>query len=113
MSNTYEEPPNPVAQASRDITVMSKRIVILGAGESGAGAAVLAQQQGYDVFVSESGSIKDKYRQILTETVIQFEEGSHDEERILAAEEVMKSPGIPEKHPLVKKIRAEGHSRDQ
>jgi UDP-N-acetylmuramoylalanine--D-glutamate ligase len=87
---------------------MVKRIVILGAGESGVGAALLAKQQGYDVFVSDGGAIKDNYRLELTESNIRFEESRHTEAEILNADEVMKSPGIPEKNELVKKIRAKG-----
>ncbi len=89
---------------------MGKKIVILGAGESGAGAAVLAKQQGYDVFVSDGTSIKEPYRSELMQLGVPFEEGRHTEERILAADEVMKSPGIPEKNELVKKIRERGIS---
>src|SRR6187397_1668985 len=87
---------------------MSKRMVILGAGESGIGAAQLAGQQGYEVFVSDGGPIKDKYKKELIDKGIEFEEGTHSEEKILNADEVMKSPGIPEKNELVKKIRKKG-----
>ncbi|MFI5131440.1 MAG: UDP-N-acetylmuramoyl-L-alanine--D-glutamate ligase [Chitinophagales bacterium] len=87
---------------------MDKRLVILGGGESGAGAALLAKQKGYDVFVSDASSLKDNYRIVLQNAGIEFEEGRHDEKRILEAEEVMKSPGIPEKNEMVKKIRAKG-----
>ncbi len=87
---------------------MSKRIVILGGGESGVGAAVLAAQQGYDVFVSDGGSLKDNYRQDLLHHQIPFEEGTHTSAKILDADEVMKSPGIGEKNELVKAIRAKG-----
>lgn len=87
---------------------MSKRIVILGAGESGIGAAILAKQKGYAVFVSDGGSIKDVYKKELEQYQIEFEEGKHSEEKILNADEVMKSPGIPEKNEMVKKIRAKG-----
>lgn len=87
---------------------MSKRIVILGAGESGIGAAILAKQQGYDVFVSDGGTIKENYKLELTSHHITFEEATHTEAQILNADEVMKSPGIPEKNELVKKIRANG-----
>ncbi len=85
-----------------------KRIVILGAGESGIGTALLARQKGYDVFVSDGGTIKENYKKELTENNIRFEEATHSEEAILNADEVMKSPGIPEKNELVKKIRAKG-----
>lgn len=87
---------------------MSKRIVILGGGESGAGAALLAKQKGYDVFVSDASSLKENYRNELQQAGIDFEEGQHSEEKILIADEVMKSPGIPEKNEIVKKIRAKG-----
>ncbi len=89
---------------------MSKRIVILGAGESGVGAALLAQQQGYDVFVSDGGKITDQYKTELQQRHIEFEELKHSEDRILSSDEVVKSPGIPEKNELVKKIRAKGIS---
>ena len=87
---------------------MNKRLVILGAGESGIGAAILAKQQGYDVFVSDGGAIKENYRIELSNNNIEFEEATHTEAKILNAGEVMKSPGIPEKTDLVKKIRAQG-----
>ncbi len=87
---------------------MSKRFVILGAGESGIGAALLAQQQGYDTFVSDGSSLKDDYRNKLQNAGIEFEEGKHSENKILTADEVMKSPGIPESNEIVKKIRAKG-----
>src|SRR5471030_2672925 len=83
----------------------SKRLVVLGAGESGAGAAFLAQQQGYDVFVSDFGAIADHYKQQLVDWNIRFEEKQHTEDEILAAIEVIKSPGIPEKAPIIKKIK--------
>lgn len=83
-------------------------MVILGGGESGVGAALLAKQKGYEVFVSDSGSLKENYRNELQQAGIDFEEGSHNEEKILQADEVMKSPGIPEKNEMVKKIRAKG-----
>ncbi len=82
----------------------NKRIVILGAGESGTGAAVLARQQGFDVFLSEQGKIKDKYRVELNLSKIDFEEGMHTEEKILNANEVIKSPGIPDNSDLIKKL---------
>ncbi|AYD48844.1 MAG TPA: UDP-N-acetylmuramoyl-L-alanine--D-glutamate ligase [Arachidicoccus soli] len=79
---------------------------ILGAGESGVGAALLAQRNGYEVFVSDSGKIAEKYIKELEDNKIEFEEGQHSEEKVLSASEVMKSPGIPEKNTLIKKIRA-------
>jgi len=87
---------------------MSKRFVILGGGESGVGAAILAKQKGYDVFVTDGSSLKDHYRSDLRNAGIEFEEERHTEERILDADEVMKSPGIPDKNEMVKKIKAEG-----
>jgi len=85
---------------------MSKRFVILGGGESGIGAALLAKQNGYEVFVTDASSLKEIYRNELQEAGIEFEENKHTEEKILLADEVMKSPGIPESNELVKKIRA-------
>ena len=72
-----------------------KRIVILGAAESGAGAAVLAKRKGFDVFVSDMSKIKDKYKTLLNTYDIAWEEGQHTEELILNADEIVKSPGIP------------------
>jgi UDP-N-acetylmuramoylalanine--D-glutamate ligase len=87
---------------------LSTKIVILGAGESGVGAALLAKQKGYNVFVSDASAIKPIYQSELEANQIPYESGTHDVERILAADEVMKSPGIPEKSELVKQIRAKG-----
>lgn len=87
---------------------MKKRFVILGGGESGVGAALLAKQQGYDVFLSDGSSLKKEYRNELLQAGIDFEEGEHTDSKILDADEVMKSPGIPEKADIVKKIRAKG-----
>jgi len=87
---------------------MKKKIVILGAGESGAGSAVLAQKQGFDVFVSDNGQIKDNYREIFNNFKIKWEEGNHNEKVILSANEVIKSPGIPENAPVIRKIREKG-----
>lgn len=84
------------------------RIVILGAGESGAGAAVLAQKKGFDTFVSDMSLIKDKYKAILNERSIQWEEGKHTEELILNADEVIKSPGIPNDAPIILKLKNQG-----
>ncbi|HPI53604.1 MAG TPA: UDP-N-acetylmuramoyl-L-alanine--D-glutamate ligase [Chitinophagaceae bacterium] len=80
-------------------------VIILGSGESGTGAAMLAKQQGLRVFVSDMGMIPEKYKQELTSLEIPFEEGQHSEDLILAAHEIIKSPGIPEKAPMIKKIR--------
>ena len=86
---------------------MSK-IVVLGAAESGAGAAVLAKKEGFEVFVSDMGIIKDKYKKLLDDHHIEWEEGHHTEERILDADEVVKSPGIPDEAPMVQKLIAQG-----
>jgi UDP-N-acetylmuramoylalanine--D-glutamate ligase len=86
----------------------NKNIVILGAAESGVGAAYLAQQQGYEVFVSDFGKIDGHYKQQLADWNIRFEEGGHSEDEILKAGEVIKSPGIPDKAPIVKKIKEKG-----
>ena len=82
-----------------------KKIVVLGAGESGAGAAVLAKVKGFDVFVSDSSGIKDKYKQLLDSYAIRWEEGQHTESEILSAHEVIKSPGIPCDAPLILALR--------
>jgi len=87
---------------------MKKRLVILGGGESGVGAAVLASKEGYEVFLSDGGELKDNYRRDLQELGIDFEEGGHTIDKILNADEVMKSPGIPDKNELVKQIRSKG-----
>ena len=87
---------------------MKKRIVILGGSESGVGAALLAKQQEYDVFLSDASSLKEVYRNELRNAGVDFEEGSHTDEKILNADEVVKSPGIPEKNEMVKKIREKG-----
>lgn len=87
---------------------MSKRLVILGGGESGVGAALLAKQQGYDVFLSDASSLKDEFRNELKKAGIDFEETKHSQSKILNADEVMKSPGIPEKTGIVQMIRAKG-----
>jgi UDP-N-acetylmuramoylalanine--D-glutamate ligase len=87
---------------------LSKRIIILGGGESGVGAAILAKKNGYDVFVSDAGVIGEKYKADLDAFDIAYEAGGHTESKILNADEVMKSPGIPEKVALVKAIRSKG-----
>jgi UDP-N-acetylmuramoylalanine--D-glutamate ligase len=87
---------------------MAEKIIILGAGESGIGSAILAQKQGFDVFVSDNGSIKDKYKTVLRQVGLAWEENHHDTEKILAADLVIKSPGIPEKAEILKKIRSSG-----
>ncbi len=85
-----------------------KKIVILGAGESGAGAAVLAKKEGFEVFVSDTSIIKEKYKKQLDEHAIEWEEGKHTEDKILDADEVIKSPGIPKEAPIVQKLMAQG-----
>jgi UDP-N-acetylmuramoylalanine--D-glutamate ligase len=87
---------------------MSHRLVILGGGESGIGAAILGKKVGYEVFLSDGGQLKASYKQELFDKGIEFEEGQHTAEKILSASEVMKSPGIPEKNEMVKQIRAKG-----
>ena len=82
----------------------------MGGGESGVGAALLAQQQGYDVFLSDGGNLKDNYRTELQQHQIPFEEGQHSVEKILSADEIVKSPGIGEKNAMVKQIRQKGIS---
>ncbi len=84
------------------------RIVILGAAESGVGAAALAKVKGYDVFVSDSGHIAENRRQVLREYNVDWEEGQHSEDLILSAQEIIKSPGIPEDAPIVRKVREAG-----
>lgn len=85
-----------------------KKIVILGAGESGAGSAILARKNGYEVFVSDNGEIKQKYREILDKNDIRWEEGKHSENEIFMADEVIKSPGIREDAPIVASLKAKG-----
>jgi UDP-N-acetylmuramoylalanine--D-glutamate ligase len=87
---------------------VAKKLVILGGGESGVGAAVLAKQKGYEVLVSDGSSLKEIYRNELNAAGIEWEEGAHSVGRILEADEVVKSPGIPEKNELVKRIREKG-----
>ena len=82
-----------------------KRLVILGGGESGVGTAILAKQKGWSVFLSDRGTLKPQYRDTLSRQNIDYEEGSHDEARILAADCIMKSPGIPDKADIIKKAR--------
>lgn len=85
-----------------------KRLVILGGGESGVGTALLGKAKGYEVFVSDKGKIKDKYKEVLIHSAIEWEEETHTEAKILNADIIMKSPGIPDKAPLVKQIREQG-----
>jgi UDP-N-acetylmuramoylalanine--D-glutamate ligase len=86
----------------------TENIIILGAGESGVGAAVLAKKQGFGVFVSDNNKIKDNYKNVLSQFDIDFEEGKHTESRILQADQVIKSPGIPDRTPLIQSIVAAG-----
>ena len=85
-----------------------KRIVVLGAGESGSGAAVLAKTKGFDTFVSDTGAIKDKYKELMERHDIPWEEYGHTEALILNADEVIKSPGIPNDAPMILKLKAQG-----
>jgi UDP-N-acetylmuramoylalanine--D-glutamate ligase len=85
---------------------MKERVVILGAGESGTGAAILAKAKGFDVFVSDQGQIKEKYKVELAHHQISFEEGSHTSDKIVNASLIVKSPGIPEKADIIKKAKA-------
>ena len=87
-----------------------KRIVVLGAGESGAGAAILAKKEGFDVFVSDTSMIKDKYKTLLDDHHIEWEEGHHTDEKVLNADEVIKSPGIPNEAPMIQKLIQQGTS---
>ncbi len=84
-----------------------KRIVVLGAGESGAGAAVLAKVKGFDTFVSDMSNISEKYKNLLKKHDISWEEGKHTEELILNADEIIKSPGIPNEAPIIQKLKAQ------
>ncbi len=83
-------------------------LVILGGGESGVGTALLAKEKGYEVFVSDKGEIKEKYKEVLVHNEIEWEDKMHSEEKILDADIVMKSPGIPDKVPLIKQVREKG-----
>jgi len=86
----------------------SQRLVILGGGESGAGAAILGLKQGFDVFLSDMGTIKPEYQQVLAGRNVPFEMGQHTEELILNADLVVKSPGIPDKAPIIKHLHERG-----
>ena len=87
---------------------MQKRIVVLGAGESGSGAAILAKEKGFDVFVSDCGTISEPYRALLDQNGVRWEDGQHTEDLILNADEIVKSPGIPLTAPLIQKLQAQG-----
>ena len=82
-----------------------KKLVVLGAAESGVGAAILARRQGCDVFVSDMGQIQPRYKSLLDDHAIAWEEGGHTESKILDADEVVKSPGIPPTAPMIVKLR--------
>src|SRR5271167_2399504 len=83
----------------------ARRLVILGAGESGVGAAVLAKKKGFEVFVSDKGKIKDKYRKVLSHHEIAYEEGKHTARLILNADEVVKSPGISDESEMIVELK--------
>ena len=85
-----------------------KRIVVLGAAESGTGAAILAKKEGYDVFVSDMSAIHDRYKKMLDDRQIEWEEGHHTEGKILIADEIIKSPGIPDTAPIIRKAIEKG-----
>lgn len=87
---------------------MAKRLVVLGGGESGVGTAILGKKKGYDVFVSDFGKIQEHYKEVLALNGLDWEEGKHTEELVLNADVVMKSPGIPDKSPIVKALKAKG-----
>src|SRR5690606_8718682 len=89
-------------------TKTNKRLIVLGAGESGVGAALLGKQQGWDVFVSEGGTIKQDFKDVLLQQGISFEEGNHTIEKILAADCVVKSPGISDKTAIMQRVREAG-----
>jgi len=87
---------------------VAERLVILGAGESGVGTAILGKQKGFEVFVSDFGKIKETYKQVLLHHEIEWEEAGHTEGKVLAANLVMKSPGIPDKAPIIIKLKQKG-----
>ena len=87
---------------------LNRRIVVLGGAESGVGAAVLAKVKGFEVFLSDNGKIKEEYQETLRKWDIPYEEGGHSADLILNADEVIKSPGIPEKAPMIKALREQG-----
>ncbi len=90
------------------ISKIKQRLVVLGAGESGVGTAILGKQKGFEVFVSDFGSIKEQYKKVLSDNELDWEEGGHTEVKILDADVVMKSPGIPDKAPIVQKLKEKG-----
>ena len=96
---------SPSKFPSLNRTDMKRKIAVLGGGISGYGSAILAKKKGFDVFLSDMGKIADRFKQRLEEWSVEYEEGQHTEERILDANEVVKSPGIPDTAPIVCKIR--------
>src|SRR5690606_11916756 len=84
------------------------KLVVLGGGESGVGTALLGKKEGYEVFLSDFGKIKDNYKNVLIQNQIKWEDEKHTEDKILNADVVMKSPGIPDKAPIVKKLKEKG-----
>ncbi|MEO8935022.1 MAG: UDP-N-acetylmuramoyl-L-alanine--D-glutamate ligase, partial [Xanthomarina sp.] len=98
----------PISQDLKCPEVKRRKLVILGGAESGVGTALLGKAKGFDVFVSDKGKIKEIYKEVLIHNEIEWEDEGHSEERILKADMVMKSPGIPDKAPLVKQIREKG-----
>jgi len=95
-------------KGNRQSSIVNRKLVVLGAGESGVGTAILGKQKGFDVFVSDKGKIAEKYKKVLLNSDILFEEGNHTESKILEADLVMKSPGIPDKVALVKQLKSQG-----
>ena len=108
MPPTTRSNPLPFGEAGRGLEAERGFLVILGGGESGVGSAILAKKKGFEVFLSDFSEIKPPYKALLDRHEIAWEEGRHSEERILAASEVIKSPGIPEKAPIIKRLRACG-----
>ncbi|MDP3947004.1 MAG: UDP-N-acetylmuramoyl-L-alanine--D-glutamate ligase [Lutibacter sp.] len=93
---------------NRQSSIVNRKLVVLGAGESGVGTAILGKQKGFEVFVSDKGIIAEKYKKVLLNNDILFEDGNHTESKILEADLVMKSPGIPDKVALVKQLKSKG-----
>ena len=99
-----DQSPLPCGESRKGV----RRIVVLGAGESGTGAAILAKEKGFDVFVSDCGTISEPYRALLDQNGVKWEDGRHSEDLVLNADEVVKSPGIPLTAPLIQKLQAQG-----
>ena len=108
IGNTQKSTEKDIHPISSSLRRLGGRIVILGGGESGSGAAVLAKKQEFDVFVSDSSTIQPKYKELLNRYGIPYEENQHSEEKILNADEIIKSPGIPDKAPIVRKLKEQG-----